>query len=680
MSSGSTQPARSTLIDYIAARRKPSAHALFLIALVCAVVALWLGIAKPTDYSPFCFAAAVLALANLCAGLYQYLRDPEDWPEPESTRLLVLAVAGFWGLIITGLGAALAWTWWDTYLEWMRGEPGKDAWRLWASLLAVFGGLVLMFAGLQLARGEERANPILRRLLYGYNSFLAAILLLTILLFANVLAYAKFNTPIDFTASNIYTLTSRSKSVLEGLNKQTKIYVILRPASMLQLEVQNVLNNCRAINPRIEVQYIDPDLDEEKIRDLQSQASFTARMGILIVYGPSSEHNTRFITADDLFTADTMGTREMKFKGEDAIMSALSALAEGKSKPVIYFTQGHGELDLDNFDDARMGVGAGDLKSRLEKRNYEVKPLRFKPADPRVPDDASIVVMVGPKEMFSPQAVQALRSYVNPERPGAKKGKLVVFFDIALSPEGTMRQTGLEPFMREFGVDVGNDRILSVRVKDPLTSIGIMNPSERFLERNPVARTFAFNQFRLYNPREVRPIETPRAGGRSNFTAGPFIYLLANLWLIRDSNLRGSASELASSLLKNQSELAKRVSEEAIPVACVVTSPQESTDPHSMMMPNPGEGTPRLAVFGSAALASNYFTSERRGQLHYELIANTLDWLRERPQSIGIEPKKRDFFVLDPSVNVNRMRFLPAGLMLLAIIGLGTSVWLVRRQ
>jgi len=35
-----------------------------------------------------------------------------------------------------------------------------------------------------------------------------------------------------------------------------------------------------------------------------------------------------------------------KFKGEDALMTEINYLAEGQKKPVVYFTQGNGELDL----------------------------------------------------------------------------------------------------------------------------------------------------------------------------------------------------------------------------------------------------------------------------------------------------------------------------------------------
>jgi hypothetical protein len=132
-------------------------------------------------------------------------------------------------------------------------------------------------------------------------------------------------------------------------------------------------------------------------------------------------------------------------------------------------------------------------------------------------------------------------------------------------------------------------------------------------------------------------------------------------------------------LRKNRDLLKKVLSAEPIPVVVTVTSPPDMTDPH-LMTRQSSDGTPRLAVFGTTSVVSNYFTSEKRSSQEYELVANTFDWLREKPQSIGIESKNRDMFTLDRSVNTVRLVLLPPALMLLAIVALGTSIWLIRRQ
>jgi len=62
------------------------------------------------------------------------------------------------------------------------------------------------------------------------------------------------------------------------------------------------------------------------------------------------------------------------------------------------------------------------------------------------------------------------------------------------------------------------------------------------------------------------------------------------------------------------------------------------------------------------------------------LIASSLAWLRERPENIGIEAKKREYYIMDPNANISRMIWLPFGLMMFSVVGLGLGVWVVRRR
>ena len=89
----------------------------------------------------------------------------------------------------------------------------------------------------------------------------------------------------------------------------------------------------------------------------------------------------------------------------------------------------------------------------------------------------------------------------------------------------------------------------------------------------------------------------------------------------------------------------------------------------------PGRGDrPRMVVFGDASIASNVSS---RG---YDLLTSSFEWLAERPQNMGIEPKESSSFTLQPGTNVSRMVWLPLGLMALGFLGLGTGVWVVRRR
>ena len=479
----STQSSPNKLLELLSRERKQTGYALLAVAALFWVATVWLAAKYRMEYAVIAAGFGWLGVVFSWAGAFQLRREPGRADEMEISRALVLAVAGLSGLVVTLMGLVLAWQWWDAYLTWLRSEPAQQGWRMWLSLIAFFGGLAIMFVGLQLARTEERSRPLFRRLLYGYNAVLTTLLLIAILIVVNVLVYVNFATAIDFTASNLYSLSSRSKAMLkDGLDKPTKIYVLMAVGSTLQQEMQTLLTNCREVNDKIEVKYLSPDLDDDQVRDLEKKYSFTGREGVLVVYGDGNEENHRFIPVDDLFSVDSMGPRELKFKGEDALMTALSALTEGKSKPVVYFTQGHGELDLNNSDTSRLDEGMGALRSRLEKRNYDVKPLEFGAANPKVPDDASIVVIARPSLPFAPAAIDALRRYMKPSDDTKKRGKLFVLFDVVLSAENKMVRTGLEDFMKEFNVEVDNQRVLSLASGNPVASVGSLQSTVGFGE------------------------------------------------------------------------------------------------------------------------------------------------------------------------------------------------------
>src|SRR5206468_3247652 len=104
------------------------------------------------------------------------------------------------------------------------------------------------------------------------------------------------------------------------------------------------------------------------------------------------------------------------FKGESELMSTLSFLAEGKQKPVIYFTQGNGELGLEDTSSNDINKGLATIKRQLEADNYTVKGLQLTPLEGtpalgdmvssvQVPKDAAMVVVAGAKRRLPQHAV-----------------------------------------------------------------------------------------------------------------------------------------------------------------------------------------------------------------------------------------------------------------------------------
>jgi hypothetical protein len=625
------------------------------------------------------------------------MQDNQQTPIQTLTerRLLILTIGGSAGLLVWILSLVLAYRWRGTIFGGLDAWQGANWWQLWVCLLAMFGGLAIMFVSLLPLRAVAHANAALRRLLYGYNAVLTGLLLLAILMVGNVLVYNYLTPSFDWTQSGIYTLSDRSKNLLRSLDQPAKVYAVLVSSGDVRMrEVRTLLDNCRAVNEKLQVEYVDPDLDRAKMIKLMNdyQWPIDQRQGLLVVYGQEGKADHQLVKDSDLFAADP-ASRENRFifKGEDGLMTALSYLEEGKSRPVVYFTQGNGEPDLNDANSPEEGRGLGALRERLQKGNYQIKGLKFGPVanvkskDPlvvisdRVPDDAETVVVAGPRMALPEYALKALRDYMSPpaDKSGKKKGKLIVMLDLVMTPAKEEVKTGLESLLAEFDVKVGDNRVLGYKPTDPFR-IPILG---NFGSRNPVARTFSTLPVIVANARTIEPQRrNPNIPGGSQYIAEPILLTPSNAaWV--DTNLRADPGQLVTDLRQNRQELEKALDQDptSIVVAVGESKPPAGNDPHAFM--RPPEQTPRLVVFGSASFATNPYMSESGGQLNYDLFSSALAWLRERPSSIGLEPKKRNIFVLNVRDEVvSRMRWLPMTFMVIAIIGMGTGVWLIRRR
>lgn len=99
----------------------------------------------------------------------------------------------------------------------------------------------------------------------------------------------------------------------------------------------------------------------------------------------------------EMFKRIGKGTdRQLEFKGEGAVNRALAQLM-ADHKRVVYALVGHGELDPESHDPG----GLSEMVGALDQDDYELKRLDFvRQRDmpvPRVPDDASALLVLRPK-------------------------------------------------------------------------------------------------------------------------------------------------------------------------------------------------------------------------------------------------------------------------------------------
>lgn len=678
---GSLQPASNGVVGLLTRHRQVTAYGLFTVAVALAGLAVWLFyLAGDVSRQEVCTATGIwltlLAIATVGAGFFQFLHAQDTEQDGWTTRVMVLTVGGLVGLLTVCLAGFLVDTWWPALSGGLKTWR-QDWWQLGLCGVTGLGGLAVMFASLQLARAGERSAPWMRRLLYGYNTVLTGLLLLAILGVANVLTYVPlkpfkaFNTITDWTAANLYGLSDASKNILARLDKPVKIYAIVVDKDDVGMSaIKPLLANCQAASSDVQVEYISPDLDDTRLSELAKKYSIRPDAGLLIVYGTPPKEDHEFIKLNDMFTHTG---QKVGFSGESMLMNKLSVLSQHHARAVIYITQGNGEPDLNNTDERARDEGLGILKTRLEHRNYDVRPLHLD-ALTKVPDDAAVVVVACPTNPAL--SVQALDEYMNPRDKNKKPGKLIVMEDVRLGTDGKMVHTPLDTFVARYGVEARDDRLLSLVSSfavSPAVQV-VVNPELR--GSNAIARAFQNMNSRWANVRTLSK-QSPPPGANSPYDVSPLLEAMPPT--LSQTNFREDARTFVANLFEHREELIRQAHQAPVPVAMAVTSPRDmSGNPHARLGPQ----QPRMLVFGDVTWITNPNMSERSREPSYDLFTSSLAWLQERPDvGASSESKERNIYApqMSPATQ-SYLKWLPLTLMLVGFVGLGGGIWAVRRR
>jgi hypothetical protein len=630
------------------------------------------------------FLMDVLLLATTLVYVAPGQRGP--MPEADRLRILVLTQAALVGLTAALIGMGLPFT--------ARLKPifsaGLDEWRKHPGALLLcgtllFGGLGLMFVGLQLARQYERTRSEMRRLLYGYNAFLAVLFLFAILALVNLLAYAHmkpftwFGKARDWTSSRIYSLTPESEDFLSKLKEPVQVYIMV-PGGEMREEITTLLDNCRSVTDKITWTFVSRDRDDQALRDLQRKFVFKEAEGMLVVVGTGAEAMSDFIKPQDLYDDRSMmmeeSTRE-NFKGEPALMKSIDYLTSGKAKGKVYFTQGHGELDVHARGGGRGEDGVGVLWERLGQGNYEFHDVDLSRED-KIPADADVVVVAQPRRQLSPKAVTALEDYAE-----KKNGKLIIMMGAQIEGD-KMARTGLENLLFKYNVRVNDDRVLTLQPPNPVRLEVVSNPSSD----NPVARMgrVSRSQMMLFTFVDCRSVTTAAEAPGGRFTVENVVIAYPGQGVWVEKNLKigpdARAEELRALLRNDYDKAMETITFSPVPVGVAVSQPRESgrANPHSFA----SDQQPKLLVFGDANWIANSQISGARGQSHVQLFSACLSWLRERPDVgiISVKAAERTRYNLSkvPGDDYLKLFLQPIGLMLLVVLGMGGAVWVVRRR
>lgn len=291
----------------------------------------------------------------------------------------------------------------------------------------------------------------------GLNMGTMILLVTAVLVVVNVIAVRKYKTW-DFSASKANTLSEQSIALVKSLDDDLKVTFFYKTG-------QEGMEENRRLFRELIKKYQD---QTDRIR--LDFVEVNERPDIAASYGVNKGSGQVFL--------EYKGRRNRIDKiDEQEFTSALIKTTQDKQKTVYYVT-GHGEMDPDDAADA---AGGNAYKMLLENNRYIFKTLSLGSAG-KVPDDADMVAVVGPRTGFVERELTVLENYL-------KDGGSLL---LALKSKQT---GGLEKLLAKVGLVPENNYVLNV-VFVPGQGTGVSNgPTEatQFSAMHPITKVFGRN-------------------------------------------------------------------------------------------------------------------------------------------------------------------------------------------
>ena len=341
-------------------------------------------------------------------------------------------------------------------------------------------------------------------------------------------------------------------------------------------------------SPMLEVAFVDQALETELAKELRVQKNGT----IALVRGAGEDQQVQRIRlGDELAKAE----RKLK-KLDEEVSKALLKLASDPRQ--AYVTVGHGEMYWKKSARVLPARTIEGVKAELKRHNCKVSELgAVQGLATEVPEDADLVIVMGPTEAFLQEELAALDAYRQ------QGGALMVALDPGTKADvsGLLEPVGLSYAGDRMLVGDGNYWGATRRITDRyniFTNKASTHPSVTTLSRN--SRTTA--------------LLTPLAAPLSQSESPPYkieitVRTLDEVWVDSKPNLRfDSADE----------------ERKGWPLAAAVSGSDSGTE---------GEDEFRMLVMGDATWASDLVLPLSKG--NQEFLRDGIAWLVDEPSQSG---------------------------------------------
>jgi ABC-type uncharacterized transport system involved in gliding motility auxiliary subunit len=417
----------------------------------------------------------------------------------------------------------------------------------------------------------------------------------------------------------------------------------------LYADIENLLKEYTTRSKNVQVEMVDPNRDQGRAKQLRDQYELSEANVVVFSYGDRRVYLTeKDIGEYSKAQKSILGSKPAKrigFNGEGVFTSAIMEVINPE-KPVVYFLAGHGERDIEVFDESSMGYSY--VAKVLLRDHLDVRKLQLSAEG--VPADCAALIVAGPQVELSSVEVEALRQYL------ANGGAMLVALDL-------LRKTGLEPLLAEWGVIVAKDFVVDPKKTRFEGEVYVTQYAE-----HPITRKLDGTASVFIRPRAIVPLKVPAKDGENPEDKPRFTHLAS----CSPEGWAESDMQQSPPVYDPESDTKGAI--------CIAAAVEKGG--LAVKSPDTGEvdlalDSTRLVVLGDSQFASNKVRAG--GSLVFFL--NAVNWLIERDELIAIPPKPiEEMKIVMETWDLNKL-ILAATVGLPGMVAiLGAMVWSRRRR
>lgn len=485
----------------------------------------------------------------------------------------------------------------------------ENAWSSLALILLI-AALIILIIWFLVVNQNKNSWLNKRSVQAGTDTILSTCAVIVILGLINFLA-VRHSLRLDLTENQLFTLSPQTQTIVTNLSKPLKVLIFDR---QYKAAIEPLLENYHSYSDNFQYEFIDPDI---KI-DLSEKFKVQSKGDIYLEYGDKKQ------------LVQTLNDGFNNSFSEVQLTNAIARIIRDHT-PFVYFTQGHGEAQLEGTE-RMISIAAKSLADK----GYVVKPLKLVTQE-KLADRPDVIIVPGPTRQLFPQEVAILRDYLN------DGGNLLLLLVPKTNPQ-------LTPLLQDYGIKLDDRFIIDASGAGSILGFGPAAPLINNYGDHPITNKFG-NGISIFP--ESRPIKAIQKKG---VIATPLVITDSETWA--EKNI--STAEIAF----NPKEDIKG----SLHVGFAFTKSKQALQ----------TAESRLVIFGSTTFIINGWFEQ---QLNGDIFLNAVNWLiGEDEFTLSIRPKEPK----NRRINLSHFQaviisWTALGIMPLSGLVIASMVWWQRR-